>query len=170
MRTLRLLLTIGFVSTPSLAETDWERYVSLPSTVHAAAVSAITYTAGTEGASRGYLLSDLDVLRIQVVAGDKEAFRLAYRLAEQSDGALSEDFHIILGKAIRPQPRMFLLVTAELEPSDRELNYMLNNFGETFVDRLAAHDYEKEMRRQALLSITDEDLVEIRNRCVSLLR
>ena len=138
MKFYRSLLILGLIGLNVAADTAWETYQLLPAPENAMVVESIEYTSGTEGAKLGYLFRDLDLLRIQVVAGDKEAFRLTYRLTAQADGALLEYLYIILGRAIRTQPRMFLAEVSSLGLSDRTLESVLYFRGETFVDRYAA--------------------------------
>ena len=109
------------------------------------------------------------VLRIQVFAGDADAFELTIRLLKRSDGALLEDLAQICGLSIRVRPRQFLSGVAAQELPKRLLETILNAAGEEYVDKPKARQYEMKMRRAALESIDEPSLRTIRDLCLSLL-
>jgi hypothetical protein len=159
-------LTIG----TALAETPWETYLSLPTAGNASRVSAIKYSPGAIPSGYGYLASDLDILKIQVLAGDREAFRLTYRLILKSDGGPLGELIAILAHSIRPNPEFFLREMATLKPHPQGLKSILLMPGLEYVDRRNAQDYEIEMRRKALASVKNEDLRSIRDQCLKLMK
>ncbi|MEM1438279.1 MAG: hypothetical protein AAF680_00240 [Pseudomonadota bacterium] len=145
--------------------TPWETYVGEPSPANARQVERISFS----NADEDDYWSGLLVLRIQVFAGDADAFKLTLRLLKQSDGALLEDLAQISGLSIRVQPRQFLVGVAAEELPKRLLETIRNAAGEEYVDKPKARLYEMQMRRETLESIGDPSLQTIRDLCLSLL-
>jgi len=148
-------------------QTPWEAYLSLPTPENAAKVLRIAYSIGDEDE---YRPADLDLLRIQVLAGDVEAFRLTYRLLVQADGGLLEELANILGRSIRSEPALFLREVASLRPDEKILEFILSSPGLEYVDRPEAQRYEIEMRRRALAGIKNAELTNIREHCLALMK
>ena len=163
-----VMLMAAVVAGTGGAPTPWETYLALPSAENAAKVERIEYSSG-EPAPVGYRALDLQILRLQVVAGDIEAFRLAYRLRERSDAGLLEELTGILARAIRPQPDMFLEAVSSLRPSRAALESILMMPGLEYVDRPRAQGFEIAMRRKAIEGVQVPRLRGAQERCLELL-
>jgi hypothetical protein len=161
MRSLALLLCAW--STSALTATSWEVYLELPTPENAARVQALEYTAPVEG---GYNADDLRLLEAQVRAADAQAFRLAYRLYIKADGGRAEELGVMLGEVTRAHPIFFLREVSALKIQCSSLKWPLNAPGLEYVDRLSAQAYEIAQRRKALESVTDNNLVTVRNQCL----
>jgi len=111
--------------------------------------------------------SNIRILERQVISGDAEAVRLAFRLFSIADGAYSEDLDILLGKLIRINPRLFLKeLLGNKERAGRfSLDGLLGNEGEEYVDLIMAQCLENRLRRAALQSVSDYPLRQIRDEC-----
>ena len=150
-------------------QTRWEEYLALPSPENASRVIGIEYSPGAIPAGYGYLATDLDVLRLQVVAGDAEAFRLTYRLRAQSDGGLLEELTAILAYAVRPQTELFLREMGSLGAKPSVLESVLMMPGLEYVDRPLAQNYEIAEREKAIAAVQDPQVRIMRDRCLTLL-
>ncbi len=159
-----------FMSSTSWAETSWEAYLNHPTSENAIHVNKIEYTAGKIPQNYGYWDPDLNILRNQVLGGDAEAFRRAFRLFRNSDGGLREELNAVLSHSIRPHPQFFLAQISELQPSEIELRKILLMPGLEYVDRSQARTYELEMRRKALSSVSERKLLLLRDRCLNLMK
>ena len=150
-----LLVTVVFLinTAPAIAATPWEEYLALPSSANAALVTTMTYSPGNVPHG-GDSPSDIRVLEDQVLAQDREAFRLLVRLYRSTDGGLAEDLGVFPGHSVRVHPEFFLHEVAALNRPCSELAWALNAPGLQYVDRPAARRYEIDARKAAL-----EDLV-----------
>jgi hypothetical protein len=149
--------------------TRWELYLAFPSPENAARVSEIAYSPGAIPEGYGYDDEDLAILQSQVLAGDREAFRLTYRLTRNASGALLEDLYDILAQSIRPQTTLFLREMAALAPPDSTLSDILLKPGLQYTDRPAAQRYEIDMRRKAIDGLHDPGIHSIRAKCLALM-
>jgi len=163
------ILTLIVLSSAS-ADTKWENYLENPTPENAMRVASIDYSPGKIPENYGYWEPDLIILQDQILGGDSEAFRLAYRLREKAQGGLLEKLTILLSRTIRARPEFFLKEMAVLHPTEEILKDVLLMPGEEYVDRLTARKYELIMRHKALAAIKDKKLTAIRNRCIRILK
>jgi hypothetical protein len=174
------------------ARVDWNRfriaftkYVNYPASQNARAVTsllplesvAVVHSAAEDSATE-VIYDGLPMLSRQVEARDRDAVRLAFALFSVTDGgAASEDLDIMLGKLIRIDPKLFL---AELStynnrvPETLLVRYpnwrmdgLLGNCGEEYVDLFNANCLELNRRAQALRSVTDPTLSNIKAICLA---
>lgn len=149
------------------ADTAWERYLNLPSAENARLVHKMTYSAHKDRAEDGSA-GDLAILRIQVVAGDRAAFDLAFLLMRNAQGGVLEDLQAILASAIRSQSVMFLQAVGQLSLPAETLESILLMPGLEYVDRPQAQRYELQMRRNAISMITRKGLSSIQKKCLAI--
>lgn len=154
----------------SSAETPWEAYLALPTPRNASQVTKIQYGPGAIPENYRYWAPDLKILANQILGGDSESFRLAFRLRRDSDGGLLEELTMILSHTIRPHPEFFLRQLLELKPSKTDLEDILLMSGLEYVDRPRAQQYEIEMRRKALASVKTMALRGLRDKCLSIIK
>ena len=81
------------LSSAAYGQTAWENYIRLPSPENAEAVMRIDYTQGAIPERDTYRFEHILVLETQIAAGDAAAWRIAYRLRANADGALYEDIN-----------------------------------------------------------------------------
>lgn len=144
------------------AETEWGKYLAKPTPQQAARVNKVE-ASGKRNAGGHY---ELQILQNQVMAQDSQAFRLAYRLYQTSDGGLAEDLGALLARTIRAQPQFFLQQIQLLNVPCSKLKWVLNMPGLEYTDRADAQHYEIEMRKKALRSVTTSELVDVRDHCL----
>jgi len=170
MKTIHLSILLLFIAGASAsAKTPWESYLTLPIPERASKVARIEYTPGAIPENYGYWGPDLDILRNQVLACDRESFRLTYRLIVNADGGLLEDLSAILSHTIRVHPEFFLKEMYELNPDQKILRSILMSPGLEYVDRNYAQRYELYMRRIALTDVSDLKLKDFRDTCLELI-
>lgn len=163
-----LLLLVTFLPTTALAATPWEQYLDFPTAQNAKQVHSLTYSKGA--ASFGnYNGLDLQILALQVYAGDREALRLALRLKGQSDGGLAEDLTAIVGHVIRAHPQLFLEEIKFAKASIAQLEDIVLNAGLEYSDRPEAYQYELNMRLEAFSRVKKNELQLLRNACIDAL-
>jgi len=108
------------------------------------------------------------ILERQVISGDAESVRLAFRLFSITDAAYTEELDILLGKLIRINPKLFLReLVANQNLVIGNLEGLLGNEGEEYVDRFKAQCLENSLRRKALQSVTDSLLTRKRDECLN---
>jgi len=161
VRCLAIVAALILCAATARAETPWERYLAEPTPQHASKVQAITGRLGSE---------DLQILQDQVLAQDKEAFRLALRLYHaQPPGGTAEDLGVLLARTIRPHPSFFLQQLAATGTPCSAMSWVLRAPGLEYVDRPAARRYEIAMRVKALQSVKEKRLRRHRDDCVRVL-
>ena len=141
------------------AETEWEKYLSNPTPQQAERVNIIETTEAGGN-------DELQILQNQVLAQDSQAFRLAYRLYQNADGALAEDLGVLLARTIRAHPKFFLHQVKSLNIPCSKVSWVLNVPGLEYVDRENAQHYEIEMRKKALRGVNAKELVVVRDQCL----
>ena len=110
----------------------------------------------------------MPLLEKQIFRQERESVALAFDLFSITDGALSEDLDIMLGRLITINATLFL---EELEPrlaKAHRLDALVGNLGGEYVDQedpvLCA---EINRRINALLAVREPGLVEARDACVA---
>ncbi len=108
---------------------------------------------------------DVLALESSALAGQREAIRSLFILQTRSDGSVSEHIDILLGSTIRKYPQVFL---EELKSADRKVNMgaLVGNTGPSLVDRFEDQAMELKGRRDALLTVRDASLIEVRDACI----
>ena len=164
------ILLFALLCSSAFAGTPWGNYLSLPNSGNATKVLNIEYTPGTIPENYGYRSPDLAILRNQVLAGDKEAIKLTYRLIQKSDGGLLEDLIAILSSTIRARPEFFLIEMSKINPNQDILKFILLKPGLEYVDRRDAQEYEIKMREKALLSVSNSNVKAFKDICLKLIK
>ena len=169
MKYTALISLLLVVSLHAGADTPWEQYFADPTPAHAALVGSIAYSPGRLPPNYGYDPQHLQVLETQVVAGDRDAFRLVNRAMASADGALLEQLTVIASRITRGHPELFLGEAAQLGLSSHRLEDILLTTGPEYTDLPVAHRYELQMRQKALASVSRADLNTIKGRCIEIL-
>jgi hypothetical protein len=178
IRGIRLSVAALLLSTGVSAQTPWERYLSRPTPEGAKQVLSASYR-DSSSADPDRLFNDLELLAVQVAAGDREAVRLAFRLYSEADGAYAETLDILLGRIVRIHPTLFLeelqRQRAQVRPRaprtfDGVVSGILGNLGKEYVDRTRAQVYETERRIASLQSVSNPGLRQSRDHCVAILK
>ncbi|NQZ24683.1 MAG: hypothetical protein HRT53_21925 [Colwellia sp.] len=154
-----LALLTFFISNLVVASDAWKNYLNLPTPENAALV---ILSPGSDQIEEG-----LDILEIQVFAGDLEAIKLAFRLKKWMNlsAAISEGLSVIVGRSIRSFPEKFLIA---IKSSSYLKSCMdVDVYGFEYVDRLNAQLYENTQRLKSILSVNVGELSEIKKECLS---
>ena len=120
-----------------------------------------------------FVFKNLYVLERQISEGDRNAVKLGFWLYNYSSGLYTMELDAMMADSIRSHPQLFL---EELKASPnaqqiRRLGYPLCESRLNFNDnREAAHRYELEMRIKALESVTNDELVDLRDICLREIR
>jgi hypothetical protein len=170
MKKCLLSILFFFIAASHLsAKTPWESYLTLPIPERASTVDGIEYSPESSRETGEDLAHDLNILRDQVLACDREAFRLAYRLAGNAADGLRGDLNAILGQTIRTHPDFFLKEMSRLQPNQEALKSILMASGYGYTGRNYARRYELYMRRMALTDVSSRTLQEFRDTCLELI-
>lgn len=160
----------------------WKEYVSYPSGENARRLTDLLPDTGRyteflspdqydEMSSVAWEVGQtLGMLEYQVCAGDREAVRLAFRLLyTYADGHVAEEICIMLGVLIRSNPQLFLEELHNHPPQWVSLGHLVGDFGPNFVDLDSAEWLEATLRIKALQTVSDSQLVEVRDQCIEFL-
>ncbi len=115
----------------------------------------------------GEIGDNLGTLEKQVLKGQRNSVKVAFRMFTISDGAFTEWLQIMLGKLITKNPEMFLEELKTHLHLCRELP--IYNLGPEFVDKLDERIDEYKLRINALETVSASDLADIKERCIELL-
>lgn len=144
------------------ASVEWQRYCAEPTPENARRVM----TVNPEKADWGEIDEGLSVLETEVMCGDAEAIRLAYRLMQEADGAYSEVLHTIVGRLIRIDATLFLKeLQNHPDQVERALDSILGGLGVSYADRFQAQRYELTKRLDAIRHVMSPELGLLQARC-----
>nr|MDP9122974.1 hypothetical protein [Acidobacteriota bacterium] len=166
---------LAFLLSPAAlrALTPWEAYVALPSPENAGRVDRLAYgQAGPRqtGSSRD-AFTDLGLLGVQALAGDRQAVRLLFSLAKPAaglDAALLQALCKILGQLSRVQPRLFLEEIPQRVIDREALDIILGEVdGRIYQGSSLAPAHEIEARIKALREVANPRLRKVRTECIA---
>jgi len=178
-----LILSFSLIeSNINANEVDWpslkkafENYVNYPSSENASKVINLlpdndtSYT-DTKESDEIFLFvqkwNQLGMIERQVISKDRNAVKLAFKLLALAGGEFGENLDIILGTLIRIDPKLFLEELKVAMPQIRCLDGLLGNKGFVYCDRHEAMCLETTLRIEALESVKDTTLEDIRNICI----
>ena len=103
-------------------------------------------------------------------SGNLRALNQSFRLLAKSDGAVAEDASIAIGKSIQKNPRNFLLVLKKNKKQIKNLDSLLGNLGDDYVDDLPKQKAELEARLNAVQSVKASSLKKVRADCEATLQ
>lgn len=165
---ISLIMLISIISLNNAwAITPWEKYVEYPSPENARKVNSVKYEDPKYENDINY--DDLNLLGIQILSGDREALKLAFRLRAESDGAYAEELDIITGRLIRINPKLFLEELKLYKKNIYKMDSLLGNYGQPYVDKLKADIYETKARIKSLKTVNDGKLIDVRDECIKVL-
>jgi len=120
-----------------------------------------------------FVLDNLSVLARQIFAGDRNAVKLGFALYDYSSGLFTMEIDAMMADSIRFNPKIFLeeLKAAPNGKRIKELGFPLCESRLNSSDnREEAHRYELEMRIKALETVTNAELLDLRDRCLREIR
>ncbi len=184
---LLLLISSQAMATQSSGEINWtglkhafEEYANYPSGTNADKVATylpkdkrITHSGPTQMKETIEFIYDsyqLGMLERQVLSGDKQAVMLTYNLLSIADGGFSEDVSIMLGTLIRINPKLFLEGLYKYQVLIGRIDGLVGNQGYVYVDRMEASCYDSQLRIDALSTVHESTLQEVRDKSIEVLR
>lgn len=112
----------------------------------------------------------LEILERQVLSGDKPSVMLAFNLLSIADGGFSEGIDIILGTLIRINPKLFLEGLRKHQALVGRIDGLVGNQGHIYVDRIEASCYDSQLRIDALSTVHESTLQEVKDKSIEVLR
>lgn len=120
-----------------------------------------------------YVFNNLTILVREISQGDRNAVKLGFCLYDYSSGLFTMRLDAAMADSIRSHPQLFL-EELRASPNLKRIKTLGYPLCESFLnfndDRGAAHRYELVMRILALESVTDDELVDLRDACLVELR
>ena len=112
--------------------------------------------------------SNIPILEKQILKGDTNSLKVAFRLFTISDGAFSEELQIIIGELIKINPHLFL---KELNIHSHLVNFekLLCNCGPKYWKNIDDNIQELIKRKQAINTVDDPKLVKIKEKSIFIL-
>lgn len=107
---------------------------------------------------------DIFALAESAYHGDRSAIRELFGLYQVADGAVFEDIDVVLGNVARSYPQLFLEELKATRTNRTCSN--ISNTGEELGDRPKEQLQELQLRVNALKSVSEESLKELRNSCL----
>lgn len=116
------------------------------------------------------------ILRL-VEGGDVYATDLSFQLYPFMRGHWGEEFDISIGRGMKRDPELFLMLTDrhfKQQPEDARyktqiLGHLLGNFGPEFVDEFEAKMNEAGARIVVLKTVTNPKYERLQNKCIDIL-
>jgi len=101
--------------------------------------------------------------------GNIFAVRLGFQLLPFTDGASKEDLSIALGRTLKHDPELFLTLLIKYDVSIEDIEGILLNYGDEYVDDDAKRISETQMRIEKIEQVRDKDLAAIKEKCLRIL-
>jgi hypothetical protein len=133
--------------------------------------SEVSKEIGDRSGAMESAMADYTILETEVLAGNRYAADVLFRLLSLSDGALTMDIMETMGLLIRVKPKYFLdLVLKYQEGPFFKEEYPVYAVGPAYREKKRARIYEYEMRIEALESVSGSKYTEVIGECVRELR
>jgi hypothetical protein len=118
-----------------------------------------------------FIMDKYSLLETEVLAGNRYAAEVLFRLLSVSDGAFTSDILATIGLLIRINPKLFLdMVINYRESPFLKERLPVYGIGLEYVDNKTARRYEYEMRIKSLESIDGDEYAETIDSCVRVLK
>ncbi len=116
------------------------------------------------------IIESVQRLAIRLAHDDPEAIQIMFNLLSISDGAASEAIHIQLGQIIKRNPTLFLELLNKNYSASMHLDGVVGNLGSDYVDEPDKSAIEIKQRIDAIHSVEDPNLEEIKEKVLRSLR
>lgn len=104
-----------------------------------------------------------------IEANNDYAIKIGVGLLPLVDGAFAERLQIALGNVITRNPEIILQSFLDCTTKEKDINRVLLNLGDAFVDKLDKMQIEIEKRKSSIKGIKKEELSSIKRKCLSVL-
>jgi len=154
----------------------WQEYVANPGSETAGKVYALlpdgvmNLEIKLQVEVREQINQGINALESQIVAGDQDSLKLAFRLFTIADPPLIDALAITLGNFMQFNTRSFLQELKNHKHLVPDLSIILCSFQRTLADDRPGQELEKRIRQKALDGNEDEDLKEIKKECLKALK
>lgn len=154
----------------------WDIYCLKPSSKNAQiinnALTNIKDTTFTEHQRQalGNMYNKINILAKRISLCDSEAIKMAFLLYPYIDGSFAEEIDIYLGKVIIKNPYLFLKMLSRYENKVKNINGLLGNLGEEYIDNECKSKKEIKLRIKALTRVRDKKYNNIRHKCLEYLK
>lgn len=151
---------------------EWDNYIVNPSGENALKVYNLLPEKGHVGKEDSSLeleqrmYNNLKILETQILRGNKNNIKLAFKLKTISDGAFTEWLQQMLGQTINLYPKLFLTELKEHNHLFENFDSLVGNFGEEYADNLEKQKTEIKKRIESLKTINIPQLSKVKNKCL----
>lgn len=182
---ITLLLVIGLIYTTSAQnylikanydaetlKTKWDKYIENPSESNALKVYKVLPEKGhvrktdSDLVLQKNIYNNLKTLEKQVLKGDKNSVKLAFRLNTISDGAFTEWLQEMLGQTINTHPKLFLTQLKKHIHLFENINSLVSNYGQDYADSWDKQISETKRRLKSLKTVNSSKLSAVKKRCL----
>lgn len=115
------------------------------------------------------IYQDWPHLSKKIVAGNKDAIEIGFKIYGVVDGAFKEDVGADLGKLITINSTLFLQELKRHRQLVQNLDGIVCNYGEEYIDRKDLQIEETDRRMRLLVNVKDPDLEDVKAECLKLL-
>ncbi len=105
----------------------------------------------------------------KIVAGNKDAVEIGFKLYAVVDGAFKEDIGVDLGKLITLDATLFLQELKKHRSLVQNLDGIVSNYGEEYVDDEILRMEETDARMRLLVNVNDPELEDVKAECLKIL-
>ena len=105
----------------------------------------------------------------KIVAGNTDAVQIGFKLYAVVDGAFKEEVGADLGKLITLNTTLFLQQLKKHRQLVQNLEGIVCNYGEAYVDKKDLQIEEKDTRMRLLVNVNDPDLEDVKSECLKAL-
>jgi len=105
----------------------------------------------------------------KIISGNKDAVEIGFKLYALVDGGFKEDVGADLGKLITVDAKLFLQELKKHRPLVQNLDGIVCNYGEEYVDKKELRLEEADNRMRLLVNVNDPNLEDVKSECLDLL-
>ncbi|WP_018343206.1 hypothetical protein [Cytophaga aurantiaca] len=155
-------------------ERSWDAYIAQPTHENAVKVyqqlpnEPLTKDLPREGLITK-MYDDWPHVSKHILAGNKDAVEIGFKLYAVVDGAFKEDVGTDLGKLITLDATLFLQELKKHRQLVQNLGGIVCNYGEAYVDNKELQVEETDTRMRLLVNVNDPKLEDVKAECLKLL-
>jgi hypothetical protein len=105
----------------------------------------------------------------KIVSGNEDAVGIGFKLYAIVDGGFKEDVGADLGKLITINAKLFLQELKKHRQLVQNLDGIVCNYGEAYVDQKELQMEETDRRMRLLVNVNDPDLEDMKSECLKAL-
>lgn len=105
----------------------------------------------------------------KIIVGNKDAVEIGFKMYAIVDGGFKEDVGADLGKLITVDAKLFLQELKKHRSLVQNLDGIVSNYGEEYVDQKQLRLEEANNRMRLLVNVNDPDLEGVKSECLEIL-